>query len=154
MRRAALAALLLLLLLQPAGAAAQEPTAAQHLASVPLTIGAAGRVLHYRVEVARTFEEQEIGLMFRPVIPRQRGMIFPMDPPRMANFWMKNTLAPLDIVFIRPDGTIGSIAAQATPLSLKTIGSGEPVSAVLELAGGEAQRAGIKPGDRVRWRPH
>jgi uncharacterized protein len=78
-------------------------------------------------------------------------MIFPMAPPRFASFWMKNTLIPLDLLFIRQDGTISSIAEKATPLSLDEILSAEPVAAVLELNGGEAARSGIHPGDKVRW---
>ena len=63
--------------------------------------------------------------------------------------WMKNTYIPLDMIFIRPDGAIARIAENAEPLSTRTISSGEPVSAVLEVAGGTAARLGIKPGDRI-----
>ncbi len=150
MRATPLAAFLLLAApLQPAAAA--EITAAQHLKAVPLTITTPSRALRYRVEVARTPDQQEIGLMFRKAMAADAGMIFPMQPPRFASFWMKNTLIALDIVFVRPDGTISSIAANAPPLSLATIDSFEPIGAVLELKGGEAARAGIGPGDKVRW---
>jgi len=68
-----------------------------------------------------------------------------------VGFWMKNTLVPLDMIFIRADGTIVRIAAQTVPLSLESVGSGEPVAAVLEIAGGRAAELGIRAGDRVSW---
>jgi uncharacterized membrane protein (UPF0127 family) len=79
-------------------------------------------------------------------------MIFPYDPPQEAAFWMKNTLIPLDMVFIRPDGTIARIAT-AKALDLTPVPSGEPISAVLELRAGRAAELGIRAGDRVAW-PH
>jgi len=118
---------------------------------VPLTIATAKGVLHYKVEVARTSDEQARGLMFRTVLPDDGGMIFPMSPPRFASFWMKNTLLPLDIIFIRPDHTIESIAANAVPGDLTPLESGEPVAAVLEIIGGDAARLGIAPGDKISW---
>lgn len=149
MKRTFLAAVLLLAV--PLRAPA-EPTRAQHLPAIRLTIRTHHATRRFLVELAQTWEEQEIGLMFRTALADDRGMLFPMEPPRPASFWMKNTLIPLDILFIRRDGTVSSIAANATPLSLATLNSTEPVGAVLELAGGEARRAGILPGDRVRWR--
>ena len=120
-----------------------------HLPAEPLRIDTSHGYREYRVEVARTGEQRERGLMFRTSLPKHGGMIFPMSPPRPASFWMKNTLIPLDLVFIRADGTIARIAADCTPYSLALIESGEPVAAVLELAGGQATRDGIKEGDRV-----
>ena len=79
-----------------------------------------------------------------------RGMIFPLGQPRFASFWMHNTLIPLDIVFIRSDGTIARIAT-ARPLDDTPVPSGEPVAAVLESAGGRAAQLGMSPGDRVEW---
>ena len=94
--------------------------------------------------------------MFRTDIPQNGGMLFapyPPEggPPRAANFWMKNTPSPLDILFIRPDGTIARIAENTVPQSEAPIPSGEPVSAVLELRGGRALDLGIAEGDRVSW---
>jgi uncharacterized membrane protein (UPF0127 family) len=119
---------------------------------VPLTVRTAAGVEHrFTVEVARTAEEQAQGLMNRSSLAPDRGMIFPMDPPRQASFWMKNTLIPLDIIFVRADGTIANIAENTVPLSLDPVVSVEPVSAVLELAGGRTAELGIKAGDRVTW---
>jgi len=118
---------------------------------LPLTIRTTDKTLQFKVEVARTAEEQERGLMFRTSLPEDGGMIFPMDPPRMASFWMKNTVIPLDMVFIRADGTIARIASDTVPYSLDPVTSGEPVAAVLELSGGKAAAMGIVEGDRVSW---
>ncbi|MDB5685764.1 MAG: hypothetical protein JWR77_353 [Rhizorhabdus sp.] len=125
--------------------------AVEKVARVPLDIRTAKGVLHFQVEVARTEPEQERGLMYRTSLPERGGMIFPMDPPRWASFWMKNTLIPLDLIFIRADGHIARIAANAVPESLATIESGEPVAAVLEIVGGGAAAAGIEAGDVVHW---
>lgn len=103
------------------------------------------------VEVAETPEQQAQGLAFRQSLEANHGMIFPRDPPGDASFWMKDTLIPLDLIFIRTDGTIARVAENAVPLSLEPIPSLEPVSAVLEIAGGRAAELGIKPGDKVSW---
>ena len=102
------------------------------------------------VEVAETPEQQERGLMFRKELAPDRGMVFPYDPPQIVAFWMKNTLIPLDMIFIRDDRTIARIAT-AQPLTLDTVPSGEPIVAVLELRGGRAAELGIREGDRVDW---
>src|SRR3546814_8813426 len=103
----------------------------------------------YKVEVARTAEEQARGLMYRRSMATDHGMLFPFSPPRQATFWMANTYIPLDMVFISPDGTIESIIANAKPKSTRMRPSLGRVSAVLELNGGEAARIGAKAGDRV-----
>jgi uncharacterized membrane protein (UPF0127 family) len=121
------------------------------LEQVPLTIRSGDRVHRFTVEVARTPQQQATGLMHRDSLAPDRGMIFPYDPPQPASFWMKNTLIPLDIIFIRPDGTIARIAANTTPMSLEPIPSLEPVSAVLEIAGGRSAELGLSEGDRVEW---
>ena len=90
--------------------------------------------------------------MFRQSLAPDRGMIFPYDPPVNASFWMKNTLIPLDMVFVRPNGTIARIAENTVPLSLDPVPALEPVSAVLEIAGGRASELGLKPGDKVVWK--
>ena len=77
--------------------------------------------------------------------------MFPFNPPRFASFWMKNTLVPLDLLFVRADGTLDRIAENAVPESLEPIGSGGEVIAVLELAGGTSARLGITETAVVRW---
>lgn len=121
------------------------------LEQVPLAIVSDGRVHHFTVEVARTAEEQAMGLMYRNGLAPDRGMIFPMEPARPAAFWMRNTLIPLDMIFVRADGSIANIAANTVPLSEEPVRSDGPVAAVLEIAGGRAAQLGIKPGDKVRW---
>ena len=123
------------------------------LEQVPLTITtAAGKVHRFIVEVARTEAQQAQGLMNRQTLAPDRGMIFPYATPTMAAFWMKNTLIPLDMIFIRADGTIARIEANTVPLSLDPVPAGEPVGAVLELAGGRSAELGIAAGDKVSWR--
>jgi uncharacterized membrane protein (UPF0127 family) len=123
------------------------------LDQVPLTVVSSNGEHRFTVEVARTPEEQAQGLMFRNSVPPDRGMIFPYDPPVQVSFWMKNTLVPLDMVFIGPDGKIGRIAANTTPMSLDPVASIDVAAAVLEIAGGRAAELGIKEGDKVTW-PH
>jgi uncharacterized membrane protein (UPF0127 family) len=118
---------------------------------VPLTIRSGSRSHKFTVEVARTAQEQATGLMNRQSLAPDRGMIFPYDPPQPASFWMRNTLIPLDMIFIRADGTIARIVENTVPLSLEPVPSLEPVAAVLELAGGRSSQLGIKAGDRVDW---
>ncbi len=89
--------------------------------------------------------------MFRQSLGSGHGMIFPYDPPQPASFWMKNTVIPLDLIFIRGDGKIARIEANTVPLSLDPIESGEPVAAVLEIAGGRSAELGVRPGDMVTW---
>ena len=121
------------------------------LEQVPLTIESSGKTHRFIVEVAETGEQQAQGLMFRQSLAPDRGMVFPRDPPGDASFWMKNTLIPLDIIFIRADGTIARIAENTVPMSLDPVPSLEPVGAVLEIAGGRSAELGIKAGDKVRW---
>jgi uncharacterized membrane protein (UPF0127 family) len=122
------------------------------LDQVPLTITSKGKRHSFTVEVARTPEEQDRGLMFRQSLAPDRGMLFPFDPPRMAGFWMKNTLIPLDMIFIKADGSIANIAENTVPLSLDPVVSSEEVAAVLEIAGGRSAELGLTAGDRVEWR--
>jgi uncharacterized protein len=133
------------------GLAGAESAAVAGLRRDPLTIVTARGRVRFKVEVARTAAQQERGLMFRDAVAPEAGMIFPFDPPQPASFWMKNTKIPLDLLFIRADGTIARIAAMATPYSLELIRANEPVAAVLELAGGRAAAVGITPGNKVRW---
>lgn len=142
-------ALLLLVLLAPL------PLEARDTAPVfprdHLTVQRAdGQKIAFDVEVATTQEQTEYGLMFRPSLPPDSGMLFLFSQPQRARFWMKNTLIPLDLLFIRDSGVIARVAPQAKPQDLTLIESGEEVLAVLEIKGGEAQRRGIAAGDRIR----
>jgi len=102
------------------------------------------------VEIAATPEKQALGLMYRTSLADTKGMLFPHEEPTELSMWMRNTYIPLDMVFIRPDGTIHRIEARTEPFSERIIASEGPVSAVLEIAGGAAERMGLKPGDKVR----
>jgi uncharacterized membrane protein (UPF0127 family) len=121
------------------------------LEQVPLTISSGKKKHRFTVEVARTAEEQATGLMNRSILASNRGMIFPFEPPREASFWMKDTLIPLDMIFVRADGTIANIEANTVPLSLQPVYSDGTVAAVLEIAGGRSAELGIKAGDKVKW---
>ena len=159
--RTLLGATMLAILAQTAGvgagsaASAATPAAAVHPVSglpvIPLTI-TSGRKPHvFRVELASTSDQQAQGLMFRTSMAPDEGMIFPMRPPRLANFWMHNTVLPLDIIFIGADHRVMTIAANAVPYDDTNIPSGGIASGVLELNAGRAAQLGIKVGDKVSW---
>jgi len=135
----------------PAQNAPAEESPQLGLRVVPLTIHSANGEHRFTVQVAASFDEQEKGLMFRRSLPANDGMVFPYDPPQEVSFWMKNTLIPLDMIFIRPDGRIARITT-ARALDLTPVPSGEPISAVLEIRGGRAAELGIRAGDAVDWR--
>ena len=103
------------------------------------------------IEVATSMEEQMRGLMFRTSLADTSGMLFPYAPPRELTMWMKSTYISLDMVFIRADGIVHRIEARTEPLSETVISSGGQMAAVLELAGGAAERLGLKPGDRIDY---
>lgn len=103
----------------------------------------------FKVEVAGNFASQERGLMYRTKMAPDAGMLFDFHQPQYQTFWMKNTILPLDLIFIRQDGTISSIAPNAVPFSETSIPSAEPVRAVLEVNGGRAAVLGIEPDQRV-----
>ena len=103
----------------------------------------------FTVELATNDAERERGLMFRKELPEGRGMLFDFVEERPVAFWMHNTYIPLDMIFIRADGSILHIAENTEPLSDRLIPSGGSVRAVLEVIGGTARKLGIAPGDRV-----
>ncbi|WP_294309074.1 DUF192 domain-containing protein [uncultured Sphingomonas sp.] len=130
--------------------------AGRQVATVPVTITSAQGKHRFEVEAARTTAEQAQGLMYRTDLKPDGGMLFAPYPPegggpREASFWMKNTPTPLDILFIRADGTIARIAENTVPFSEAAVPSGEPVAAVLELVGGRSAELGISEGDSVSW---
>ena len=110
-----------------------------------------GEVLHFEVELAQGPWQQQRGLMHRTELAENAGMLFLFGDERMRNFWMKNTLIPLDIIFLRSDGTIHHIHHNARPQDLSRITSKYPSSAVLEVNGGVSDRMGIKEGDKVLY---
>jgi uncharacterized protein len=144
-----------------ASALAQEPGGRPlDLASFPRTSleishhesGHDARKYPFQVWVADTPERAEQGLMFVSDLPETMGMVFPIEPPRVENMWMKNTYIELDMLFIGKDGRVTKIIERAAPMSLKTLSSDVPVAAVLELKGGEAAKLGLRSGDTVNWK--
>ena len=103
----------------------------------------------FSVELAKTKEERERGLMFRKELADGRGMLFDFSPQQDVSMWMKNTYVSLDMIFIQADGRILRIAENTEPMSERIISSGGPVKAVLEVVAGTARKDGIAPGDRV-----
>jgi uncharacterized membrane protein (UPF0127 family) len=106
----------------------------------------------FTVEMALTADQQTVGLMFRPEVKPDGGMLFDWGAPRDSAMWMRNTITSLDMVFINADGRIRRIAERTVPLSLATVESRGPVRATLELAAGSAERLGLHPGDQVLQR--
>jgi uncharacterized membrane protein (UPF0127 family) len=126
---------------------------AGHLAAQqlqPLEIASKSGVHIFGVELAVTPEEQARGLMFRRDLPEMQGMLFDFHREQPTSFWMKNTYVSLDMIFIRADGRILSIAENTVPLSEALVPSGGPVRAVLEVIAGTCKKLGIAPGDRVK----
>ncbi|MBI1339715.1 DUF192 domain-containing protein [bacterium] len=132
-----------------AQAVAADLTKAQSLPLGPLEIRSGDKVHKFQVELADSPEETAIGLMHRPELGRDRGMIFDFGEVREVGMYMKNTLISLDMLFIDPTGKVLAIAAGARPGSLRVINPGVPTKAVLEINGGQAEELGIKPGDTV-----
>jgi uncharacterized membrane protein (UPF0127 family) len=114
-----------------------------------LTIATPRGTRVFRVEMADTPASREIGMMWRTSVPRGTGMLFDFKTPQPVYFWMENTLSSLDLIFIRADGTIANVAANATPLSRAVIPSTGPIVGVLEIGAGEARRLGIVAGQKV-----
>lgn len=145
---------------QPAAEATQTASSAEAaspqrhpesgLAVIPLTVTTASGTHRFQAEVAATAAEQQKGMMFRTAMAPDEAMIFPNAVPQMRSFWMKNTVIPLDIIYIGPDRRVLNIVA-GEPYSLESLPSAGPVINVVEIAGGRAAELGIKPGDAVAW---
>jgi uncharacterized protein len=143
-----------------APALAQTPEAPVDLATFPRTAleithrGAhhAVRKFPFEVWVADTPARARQGLMFVSDLPEGRGMVFPLASPRVETMWMKNTYIELDMLFIGADGHVTKIIERAHPMSTDMLSSDTPVSAVLELQGGEVAKLGLKVGDTVAWK--
>ncbi|MBB2719510.1 UNVERIFIED_ORG: hypothetical protein GGD48_004777 [Rhizobium etli] len=110
---------------------------------------AAGKTLHFTVEVAVTPDQRAHGLMFRKTMGDDAGMIFDFGEPRRVAMWMENTFLPLDMLFADDTGTIRHIKENATPYSRDIIDSMSPVKYVVELNAGIVDKFGIKVGDRI-----
>jgi len=115
-----------------------------------LTIETAEGERHeFEVELALTPTQQAQGLMYREQLAADKGMLFVYKGEAQRTMWMKNTLIPLDMLFISRDGVVLGAAERTVPLSLAVISSGKPAMAVLELSAGTASRLGITPGSKV-----
>ncbi|MBP2573161.1 uncharacterized membrane protein (UPF0127 family) [Agrobacterium tumefaciens] len=142
------AVMALLFFMLASAAQAQER---QAFTSEPLTIEtASGKTHDFVAELALDDAQRAQGLMFRKSMPSENGMLFDFGETRAVAMWMRNTLIPLDMLFIGSDGRITHIHENAVPHSEAIISSRGPVKFVLELNGGAAKRSGIKPGDMVR----
>jgi uncharacterized membrane protein (UPF0127 family) len=109
-----------------------------------------GGSARFAVEVAATPEARSRGLMFRESLPLSAGMLFLFERPGRVSFWMRNTLIPLDMIFLDRTGTVTRVHANARPLDETAIDGGPGVLAVLEINGGLAARLGIRPGAQLR----
>lgn len=134
-------------------AGAAQPQSSAGLDQVTLCITSGAKTRGFKTEVAKSSAEQAKGLMFRTGIANDEAMLFPFSEPRIASFWMRNTVIPLDIIFIRANGSIESIAENTIPYSTDPVEAGEPVIAVLEVRGGLTAELGIAAGDKVKWGP-
>lgn len=147
---AALLAILSLVIARPTPA--QETI--EDLARFPektVTVTGAHAAHRFNVWVADTPERQRQGLMFVRELAADRGMLFVNERPRPSSFWMKNTFIPLDILFFDERGKLVAIFANTPPLSLDPVGPNEPIRWILELRGGEAEKRGLRAGDRLAF---
>jgi uncharacterized membrane protein (UPF0127 family) len=148
---AALAAVMWLVAMLPADAQTAPLEDLAAFPSAPLEIADGKKVKHtFQVWLADNPNRQAQGLMFVRALPQLRGMLFVYPEPRNISMWMKNTYIPLDMVFIDVKGRVQQIVANTTPHSTELIRAKDPAIAVLEIAGGEAARLGIRPGQLVR----
>ncbi len=139
---------------QAAGCAPSAPEARRAVAGPVerLDIATARGSVRLQVEIADTEAERSQGLMCRSAMAADHGMLFDFKAEKPVYFWMKNTILPLDMLFVAADGRIVAIAPQTTPFSEDPVGPGVPVLAVLELNAGRAAALGIAPGDRISHR--
>ncbi|MCG3267557.1 DUF192 domain-containing protein [Yoonia sp. I 8.24] len=112
-----------------------------------VTVGGDWGQAHFHVTVADDNAERAQGLMFVEQMPIMTGMLFVYEHPQSVSFWMRNTLIPLDMLFVAPDGEILAIHENAVPLDTTPIPGGDGVQMVLEINGGLSSRLGIVAGD-------
>lgn len=132
-----------------AAASVVHPISGLQVAPVTIVSGDTRHV--FKSKFARSAQEQAKGLMFRSSLGDDEAMIFLRNPPDRASFWMRNTVIPLDIIYIGLDRRILNIAANAVPYDETPLHSAGPTLAVFEINGGLAAKLGIKPGDKVEW---
>ena len=122
----------------------------------PLTVTTAHGPVTFKTEIALSSAEQERGLMCRKTVGKDHAMLFVFKPAQPVAFWMKNTLIPLDMLFVGPDGHVFKIVRKAPALSLDPIPSDGQTVGVIEIAGGRADSAGVEPGDKIESKslPH
>lgn len=152
--RSGFAALLLACVAATGGAAApgQRPASLfPHLPTADVRVMTGSGAHAFSVWIAADDASRERGLMYVRELPESQGMLFLLDAPQPAAFWMKNTHLSLDLVFIAADGRVANVAHDTKPYSLAPIPSKGPVKAVLELVAGTARRIGLEAGDRVSW---
>jgi hypothetical protein len=148
----ALAIALAIALAQPARAAdSPAPSARPEWPHARLEVLTAAGRRSFAIDVADTPARQELGLMNVRMLPAGLGMVFPVEPVRRMQMWMKDTLIPLDMLFIDEKGRISCVRERTTPLSLAIVDCPQPSRLVLEIAGGEARRLGIRAGDKVAY---
>lgn len=143
------AALLLLLAMLMTSAFAPLAEAQAKFRKDKLTLKTTSGEHAIEIEIAETDEQKALGLMYRPKVPPNSGMLFPYGRAQELTMWMRNTYASLDMIFIKADGSIHRIEVATEPLSERIISSRGLVTAVLELGAGEAKRLGVKAGDHV-----
>ena len=136
---------------EPAATSAAAVHPESGLRLIPVTITHAGQPHLFKAELAQSPQDQAKGLMFRTQLGPDEAMLFPFDPPKRASFWMRNTVIPLDLLFIAPDGRVTNVAAQAKPYDESKLQSVGVVKAVLEIPGGRAKELGLTAGDVVGW---
>jgi uncharacterized membrane protein (UPF0127 family) len=132
--------------------AAQKEASATPAPTAAVVVDTGERQVSFRVELARTEAEREQGLMYRQKLDADAGMLFLFERSFPQTFWMKNTLIPLDMLFITSDHKIAGIVANAEPLTLTTRGVGKPSQFVLEINGGLSAKLGIREGQAVQFR--
>ncbi len=133
----------------------RAPATLAGLPQVELRVITARGEHKFQVWIAENEQSRAQGLMFIKELAANQGMLFLFDRPRFTSFWMKNTYLSLDIIFIDPAGLVVNVAKDTTPLSIESVESAAPVTAVLELNAGTAERIGLKARDRIRFvAPH